>query len=105
MQARIRLKNAGAALAIGLLTAGATGLCSPAWAHGHGHEHEHGGKEVYWDGPCKVERKFKHGEVREKRKCKAPPPVYVEQPVMVAPAPVVVQPGIVIQGQGTIRIP
>lgn len=36
----------------------------------HGYKHgEH--KEEYWDGDCKVERKWKkHGEYKEKRKCK-----------------------------------
>jgi hypothetical protein len=29
-------------------------------------------KEEYWDGNCKVERKMKHGEYKEKRKCKPP---------------------------------
>jgi hypothetical protein len=73
--------------------------------HGKHHGHDkHEYKEEYWDGNCKVERKMgKHGEYKEKRKCKGdkhahyhPEPVYV-------PAPVVVQPGIVIQG--AVRIP
>jgi surface antigen len=51
--------------------------------HGHGHGKGHGKhKEVYWDGHCKVERKWKHGEYEEKRKCHAP-----EQKVVVVPAP------------------
>lgn len=63
----------------------------------HGREH----KEEYWDGRCKVERKWdKHGSYKEKRKCKpdayvrhAPPPVVVQpQPVYVKPAPMYVQP-------------
>lgn len=63
----------------------------------HGREY----KETYWDGRCKVERKWdKHGSYKEKRKCQpalhvrhAPPPVVVHpQPVYVAPAPVYVQP-------------
>ncbi len=64
---------------------------------GHGREY----KEKYWDGNCKVERKFKkHGEVEEKRKCKG----HVEPEVMYAPAPpVIVTPGITIHG--TVRIP
>lgn len=38
--------------------------------HGHGH-HGREFKEEYWDGDCKVERKVnKHGDVKEKRKCK-----------------------------------
>lgn len=82
--------------------------------HDHG-KHRHSYKEEYWDGHCKVERKFKgNGDYKEERKCKGGPtyyapvvvqqPVVVPQPVMVAP-PVVVapQPGVVIQG--TMRLP
>lgn len=75
--------------------------------HGKGRKHdrkEH--KEEYWDGHCKVERKWdKHGEYKEERKCKSPRHGYYEpEPVYVpAPPPVVVQPGITIHG--TVRIP
>lgn len=69
--------------------------------HGHGHhKHEHKKhKEVYWDGNCKVERKWKHGEYEEKRKCKGERrearPVAVVQP-----APIVVYPPWVVVEQG-----
>ena len=74
--------------------------------HGHGHGHKHGHKEKYWDGACQVERKWKHGEYTEKRKCKPVAQVYQPAPVIVQPAPVVVQqpvivapqPGITVQG-------
>jgi len=52
--------------------------------HGHGHGNTHGHhkhKEKYWDGNCEVERKWKHGEYEEKRKCRAP------ERVVVVPAP------------------
>ena len=62
----------------------------------------------YWDGACKVKRKYKHnGEYKEERKCKdEPQPVYVApQPAYVAPQPVYVpapapapRPGVTIQG-------
>jgi hypothetical protein len=71
--------------------------------HGHG-KHEY--KEEYWDGHCKVERKIKkNGEVKEKRKCKGDEHAhYHAEPVYVpAPAPVIMQPGVTVQG--TIRIP
>jgi hypothetical protein len=59
-------------------------------------------KEEYWDGNCKVERKWKgNGDYKEERKCKAPR--YVE-PVLVPAYPVYpAQPGIVIQGTAVIK--
>jgi surface antigen len=59
----------------------------------HGHGHGHGNhKEKYWDGNCEVERKWKHGEWEEKRKCRAPERIVVvpapaPQTVVVVPAP------------------
>jgi surface antigen len=73
-----------------LLVALAAGLAAPAVRadrdhdddhHGHKHKNKH--KEEYWDGNCKVERKWKHGEYEEKRKCKGPDRV---QKVYVQPA-------------------
>ncbi|WP_390342055.1 hypothetical protein ACFJIS_17795 [Variovorax boronicumulans] len=71
-------------------------------------------KEEYWDGRCKVERKWdKGGEYKEKRKCKGKhahvrheAPYYAEpQPVYVAPRPgvIVERPAVVIQPQIVIR--
>lgn len=75
----------------------ATPLTSQAHDHRHHHHHKREHKEEYWDGQCKVERKWKgNGEYKEKRKCKsrpaayyAPHPVYVAppQPVYVTPQP------------------
>lgn len=55
-------------------------LAGPALAHSDRHEgshgrnyygHHHAMKEEYWDGNCKVERKWKrNGDYKEKRKCK-----------------------------------
>ena len=73
--------------------------------HGHGKHRGHGPefKEEYWDGNCKVERKLKkNGDYKEERKCKGAQQVYVPAPVVVPAAPVVVEPGIVIQG--TVRV-
>lgn len=75
---------------------------------GHG-KRKHGQreyKEEYWDGHCKVERKFeKNGDYKEERKCKgasqvhyAPQPVYVPAPQL----PPITEPGITING--TVRI-
>ena len=76
---------------------------------GHGKHRGHDRreyKEEYWDGNCKVERKWeKSGEYKEERKCKGPRHGYYEQePVYVPARPaVVVEPGITVHG--TVRIP
>ena len=84
---------------------------------GHGKRHKHGHdrgeyKEEYWDGSCKVERKFeRNGEYKEERKCKPPRHShrgprhehYEPAPVYVPAPPVVVEPGVTIHG--TIRLP
>lgn len=64
------------------LAAAAVVLASPAVrAHGDEHHHgPHGDREEYWDGNCKVERKWHHGEYEEKRKCRAPERVVIVQP-------------------------
>ena len=63
-------------------------------------------KDEYWDGHCKVERKWKkNGEYKEKRKCKDDGPAYYGPAPMYGPAPVYVpapEPGLVIQG--TVRV-
>ncbi len=86
-------------------------LADASWAHGGGHRHHHRKehKEQFWDGNCKVERKWKsNGEYKEKRRCHdrpaayyapAPQPVYAA-PVLVAPRPpeaIVISPQIVIR--------
>jgi hypothetical protein len=90
-------------------------VMSPALADPHKDESGHGRKgrggpphkETYWDGYCKVERKWeKNGGFKEKRKCRepAPQPVY-EAPrhgyppptgIVVQPPAVVIQPPTVI---------
>ena len=88
----------------------ATPLTSLAHDHGHHHHHKREHKEEYWDGQCKVERKWKkNGEYKEKRKCRDRPVVYQQpQPVYMAPPPppVMVRPArpeIVISPQIVIR--
>ena len=63
-------------------------------------------KEEYWDGNCKIVRKWKkNGKYKEERKCEGPrhyggypPPVYPAPGVMVQPPSVVIQaPPIVIR--------
>jgi hypothetical protein len=75
--------------------------------HDHRHKHKPGHKEVFWDGNCKVERKYqKHGRVKEKRECR-PDVVYMQPQVVhrAPPPPVMVEPGVVIHGSGTVRLP
>lgn len=51
-----------------------------SWKHENGkgrHGRDH--KQVYWDGHCKVEQKWKKGEYKEKRKCKRPDRYYSER--------------------------
>ena len=72
--------------------------------HGKRHYDEHYGgdyKEEYWDGNCKVERKWEgNGDYKEERKCKTP---RYRQPVVVPGYPVYPEPGIVIEGTAVIR--
>jgi len=102
----------------------ASGLVVPAMADPHKDESGHGRgkswhkdrehKEEYWDGRCKVERKWDKGEYKEKRKCKDgyararqyDGPYYAApQPVYPAPQPgvIVERPAVVIQPQIVIR--
>jgi Ni/Co efflux regulator RcnB len=101
-------------LAAGVFAAPLTSLADPhkdESGHGKHRQERHAQKQEYWDGNCKVERKWdKNGEYKEERKCKGggqgghgPAVVYGPQPVYV-PGPVVIeQPGVVIQG--TVRVP
>lgn len=94
-----------------LLIAPTLALADPPHGRGPGKGHGPGHKETYWDGPCKIERKWKkNGDFDEKRKCKdggpvgyapVPAPAYVPVPVPVYP--VQREPGVVIQG--TVRLP
>ena len=86
-------------------------LSAPVWAHDDDHHgrrhHRKEYKEEYWDGQCKVERKWKkNGEYKEKRKCRDQPVVYQQQPVYVQQRPpiavqrpdaIVISPQIVIR--------
>jgi len=71
-----------------------------SWKDGYERKYDDGEyKEKYWDGPCKVERKWKeNGEYKEKRKCKggyavAPPAVYYPpEPALVISPQIVIRP-------------
>ena len=76
-------------------------LSAPVWAHDDDHHgrrhHRKEYKEEYWDGQCKIERKWKkNGEYKEKRKCRDRPVVYQAAPVYTTPA-LVISPQIVIR--------
>ncbi len=67
-------------------------VAAPAAAHPGKHKGGKNWKETYYDGNCKVERKYNPGGYKEKVDC-GPPARYVHPaPVVVAPAPVVVAP-------------
>lgn len=92
------------AAAAGVL-AGAPARADDDGHHGRGHGHgKH--KEAYWDGDCKVERKWKHGEYEEKRKCKGHAHgrerVYVVpgQPAAAPVQPIAVYPPWIVREQG-----
>lgn len=107
----IRMSHAFAALALSILFAPPVFADPDKDESGHGRGRGRGGdyeykeergrhgakhKEEYWDGNCKVERKWSGHEYKEERKCRGGDghrPVYVQpQPVYVQPAPVYVQP-------------
>ena len=71
------------------------------YQHQYQRQYQRDVKETYYDGHCKIERKFKkNGEYKEKRKCGAPAyEVYQPAPIYV-PAPVYFSgnPGITING-------
>jgi surface antigen len=79
------------------------GFASSAMAdndHGKGHGNKHHGrehKEEFWDGNCKVERKWeKDGDYKEKRTCNAPH-ARSAAPVVVQPVTVVYPPWVVVE--------
>ncbi|QRQ85866.1 hypothetical protein [Cupriavidus oxalaticus] len=68
--------------------------------HGHGRKYKGGDyKEEYWDGSCKVERKWeKNGEYKEERKCKDRPAAYHPPGAVYYPEPaIVVSPQVIIR--------
>jgi surface antigen len=66
--------------------------------HGHGHKHKaHEHKEEYWEGNCKIERKWeKDGDYKEKRTCKDVV-VRQAQPVAIQPVTVIYPPWVVVE--------
>lgn len=108
------MKQILAAISIALCAAPLTSWADDGDHHRHekSHKHRHHErKEVFWDGHCKVERKWKNdGRYKEKRECKgrshghhghqAQRPVYVQpQAVHVRPQPQ----GLVINTQIHVR--
>lgn len=97
-----------AALASGFLAGGMMLAAAPALAddddrrrHRHHHHHGHGGKQVFYDGHCKVERKWNgHGGYKEEVKCRPPAHAYHYPAPVVAyypppPRPVYVGPPVI----------
>ena len=61
---------------------------------GHGRHSHRPAKQEYWDGPCKVERKWEgNGEYKEERKCRGGRHYAASAPVEPYPQP---EPGVVI---------
>ncbi len=90
---------------LGLTVAPLAAMADPhKHERGHGRGHGPSYKEAFWVGPCKIERHFKkNGTYKEERQCHGPVAYGPAPSVVVMPAPVVVQPGVVIQA--TVRIP
>ena len=78
-----------ALLALGLTMAAAPAFADPGKGKGKGHG-RNDVRQEYWDGDCKVERRWKGNKYKEKVKC------HPDERVVVAPAPVYVQPAPVI---------
>ena len=57
---------------------------------------QHEGKEEFWDGQCKVKRKWKGDDYKEERKCRSPRHVSAEPPpepgIVISLPPIVVYP-------------
>ena len=95
-----RMSLLAASLAVTLASMGVAQADPWKDESGHGRGRHHGGgeyKEEFWDGNCKIERKWeKDGEYKEERKCKRP-----REHVHVVPAPTYVVPAPVYeQGPG-----
>lgn len=88
-----------AALAGGLMLAAAPALAHDhRGPHHHHHHHGPGGKQVFYDGHCKVERKWSGHGYKEKVHCPHPPAVaYYPAPVVAyhPPPPVYVGPPVI----------
>jgi hypothetical protein len=85
-------------LATALALISASALADP-WKDESGHGRHGGGKykEEYWDGHCKVKRKWDRGEYKEERKCKRPPRAVVVEPPVYHPSVIIDPYGVVIQ--------
>lgn len=87
----------GLAIASAMLVALPT-LSEPAEAGDRHHRHYSGGKQVFYDGPCRIERKWKGHGYKEKADCGyyAYGPAYYAYPAYpayyYAPPPVVMVP-------------
>ena len=76
-----------AALAGGFMLAAAPALADDDDRRRHRHHHHHyqghGGKQVFYDGNCRIERKWNgHGGYKEDVKCRPPAHAYYPAPVV-----------------------
>ena len=115
-RSKVFLALAGGVLAGGLMLASAPALADDddddRRRHRHHHQHHHhshgqghGGKQVFYDGNCRIERKWNgHGGYKEEVRCRPharayypapvvayyppPPPVYVGPPTISVVIPI-----------------
>jgi hypothetical protein len=119
-------KIVGIMVSLACITIAAPVFADPPEGRGykkhHRHEGRHEYKEEYWDGNCKVERKYKkNGDYKEERKCEAepyysrddsydyapPPPVVVYDyppPPPVVEAEILVRPPVLVLEAPTITV-
>ena len=89
----------GAALVVSLACL-PSAMADDESGHGRKHKRDREYKEEFWDGNCKVERKWeKNGDYKEERKCKDGGRSQ-GRPVAVQPAPMVVYPPWVVVEEG-----
>lgn len=67
-------KLVGVMVTLACLSAAAQVFADPPEGRGYKKHHRHEYKEEYWDGDCRVERKYKNnGDYKEERECEGAP--------------------------------
>jgi surface antigen len=83
-QMKSSIRTGWSALGVALVSVSISAYADPyknESGHGRSNKARHEYKEEFWDGNCKVKRKYKkNGDYKEERKCKATPQVVMVQP-------------------------